>query len=187
MRNRLVVIVLTEDVRTEVGRELERQIRSRAPDARVIYVDPRIAAALSGEVLKAVDQAEAVVAAVYVIPTPGKAIMGATGLTNSVTLSDASGALLQQILDQAAAKTEVLAMGSPYLAKDFSALQNYICAFSNVSVSEIAAVKALFGEIPIHGHLPVTIPNVAERGAGIERPQIIPGGIVHANPQSSQH
>ncbi len=49
-------------------------------------------------------------------------------------------------------------------------MQSYICAFSNVTVSEVAAVKALFGEIPIHGHLPVTIPNIAARGSGIERP-----------------
>ena len=38
------------------------------------------------------------------------------------------------------------------------------------TVSEVAAVKALFGEIPIRGHLPVTIPNVAQRGVGLERP-----------------
>jgi len=34
---------------------------------------------------------------------------------------------------------------------------------SNASVSEIAAVKALFGEIVIHGHLPVSIPNIAAK------------------------
>jgi beta-N-acetylhexosaminidase len=94
--------------------------------------------------------------------------------------------MLQAILDHAADKTAVLAMGSPYLAKDFPAVQNYVCAFSNVSISELAAVKALFGEIPIHGHLPVTIPNIAARGAGIERPQITQG-VLHANPQNPQH
>ena len=39
-------------------------------------------------------------------------------------------------------------MGSPYLARDFSALQSYICAFSNATVSEIAAVKALSEKFP---------------------------------------
>ncbi len=73
MHNHLVVVILTDDVRTEAGRELERQIRLRVPDVHVIYVDPRIAAAMSGDVLKAVDEAQAVVAAVYVIPTAGKA------------------------------------------------------------------------------------------------------------------
>jgi hypothetical protein len=40
---------------------------------------------------------------------------------------------------------------------------------------------ALFGEIAIRGHLPVTIPNVAQRGAGIERPaQVASGGTPDA-------
>jgi beta-N-acetylhexosaminidase len=76
----------------------------------------------------------------------------------------------------------VVAMGSPYIAQDIPAVQNYLCAFSNTSVSEIAAAKALFGEIPIDGHLPVTIPNIAARGAGIERPvQNSSGDISHAH------
>jgi beta-N-acetylhexosaminidase len=111
------------------------------------------------------------VAAVYVVPTAGRiAKADAGGLKNSVGLADASGALLQNILDRSAQKTAVLAMGNPYLAQDFPAVQNYICTFSNATVSEVSAVKALFGEIAIHGHLPVSIPNIAQRGAGIERP-----------------
>jgi beta-N-acetylhexosaminidase len=85
-------------------------------------------------------------------------------------MADATGALLQQVLDRAAEKAVVVAMGNPYLASDFPATQNYMCTFSNASVSESSAVRALFGEIAIRGHLPVTIPNIAQRGAGIERP-----------------
>jgi len=170
VRNNLVVIVLSEDVRTEAGRVLEHQVKARVPNANVIYVDPRIAGAMSDEVLKAVDQASAVVAAVYVVPTAGRiAKADAGGLKNSVGLADASGALLQNILDHAGRKTAVLAMGNPYLAQDFPTVENYICTFSNATVSEISAAKALFGEIPIRGHLPVSIPNIAQRGAGIER------------------
>jgi beta-N-acetylhexosaminidase len=185
VRNSTVVIVLSEDVRTEAGRALERQIKSRIPDANVIYVDPRIAAAMSDDVLKAVDQAQGVIAAVYVVPTAGKAMQGANGLTNSVALNDSSGTLLQKILEHRAEKTAVLAMGNPYLAQDFPAVQNYLCTFSNATVSEISAVKALFGEIAIRGHLPVSIPNVAQRGAGIERqPQVLQGGgSEHAYPK----
>ena len=183
-RNGTVVVVLSEDVRTDVGRVLERAIKVRVPDANVIYVDPRIAAAMSADILKAVDQAQAVIAAVYVVPTAGKAMQGANGLTNSVALNDASGTLLQAILDHAAEKTAVLAMGNPYVAQDFPAIQNYLCTFSNASVSETSAVKALFGEMAIHGHLPVSIPNIAQRGAGIERaPQTAEEGSQHAHAQ----
>ncbi len=171
VRNSTVVVVLSDDVRAEAGRALERQVKTHMPDANIIYADPRTAAAMSEDVLKAVDQAQTVIAAVYVVPTAGKAMQGANGLTNSVALSDASGALLQKILEHAAEKTVVAAMGNPYLAQDFPSVQNYLCTFSNTAVSEISAVKALFGEIPIRGHLPVTIPSVAQRGAGIERPR----------------
>jgi beta-N-acetylhexosaminidase len=173
VHNGTVAIVLSEDVRTDSGRALERAIKARVPDANVTYVDPRIAAAMSSEVLKAVDEAQTVIAAVYVVPTAGKAMKdtkSANGVTNSVALNDASGALLQSILDHAAEKTAVLAMGNPYVAQDFPGIQNYVCTFSNASVSEISAVKGLFGEIAIHGHLPVSIPSIAQRGAGIERP-----------------
>lgn len=187
VHNRLVVVIFSEDVRSEAGRMLERQIRTRVPDANVLYVDSRIAAAMSDDVLKAVEQAEAVISAVYVVPTAGKVVQGANGLGNSLAVPDANGGLLQKVLDHAAEKTIVLAMGNPYLAQDFRSVQNYLCAFSNVAVSEVSAVKALFGEIGIHGHLPVTIPNIAQRGAGIERPaRTAEGGRHHACPQSAR-
>jgi beta-N-acetylhexosaminidase len=185
VRDSTVVIIFSDDMRTEAGRKLERQIRERAPDANVMYVDPRIASVLADDVLKAVDNAKSVIAAVYEVPVAGKMMKGANGVTNSVGLSDASGTLLQKVLDHAAEKTAVLAMGNPYLAQDFPAVQNYLCTFSNATVSEVSAVKALFGEIAIQGHLPVSIPNIAQRGAGIERPALAAqGGSRHADSQN---
>jgi beta-N-acetylhexosaminidase len=170
----VVGVIFSDDVRTESGRVFGREFRARIPDARVIYVDPRIAAGESDDVLKAVDEAQTVVTAVYVIPSAGK-------IGNSMAMADATGTLLQQVLDRAAAKTVVVAMGNPYLASDFPKIENYVCTFSNASVSELGAIKALFGEIAIRGHLPVTIPNVAQRGAGIERPaQVASGGTPNA-------
>jgi len=172
--NQVLAVLFSDDVRTDSGRTFGREFRARIPDARVLYVDPRIAAGMSAEVLKAVDEARTVVAAVYVVPTAGK-------VGNTVAMADATGTLLQQVLDRAAEKTAVVAMGNPYLAADFPKIENYMCTFSNATVSEIGAVKALFGEIAIRGHLPVSIPNIAQRGAGIERPvQVAHGGTQHA-------
>lgn len=161
--NQNLAVLFSDDVRTDSGRAFGREFRARIPDARVIYVDPRIAGGMTDEVLKAVDEAQTVVTGVYVIPTAGK-------IGNSMAMADATGALLQQMLDRAAGKMAVVAVGNPYLATDFPKVETYMCTFSNASVSEVAAVKAMFGEIPIRGHLPVTIPNIAERGAGLERP-----------------
>ena len=167
--NHVVAVLFSDDVRTDSGRAFGREFRARIPDARVLYVDPRIAAGMSDEVLKAVDEAKSVVAAVYVVPVAGK-------VGNSVAMADATGTLLQQLLDRAAGKTAVVAMGNPYLAADFPKIENYMCTFSNASVSEIGVIKALFGEIAIRGHLPVSIPNVAQRGAGLERPVRVASG-----------
>jgi beta-N-acetylhexosaminidase len=169
--NRTVAVIFSDDVRTDSGRAFGRELRARIPDAHVIYVDPRIASGLSDEVLKAVDEARTVIAAVYVIPTAGR-------VGNTIAMADATGVLLQQLLDDAAQKTVVIAMGNPYLAANFPMIENYMCTFSNATVSEVAAVKASFGEIAIRGHLPVSIPNVAQRGAGIER--AASGGPEHA-------
>lgn len=181
VHNRVVAVILSEDLHSDAGRALARQLRTRVPDANVIYVDPRTAAATQDSILRAADEAQAVIAAVFVIPTAGKVIQGPNGVSNSVALADASGNLLENLLNRAAGKTVVLAMGNPYVGSDFPSIQNYICTFSNATVSEVSAIKAVFGEIPIRGHLPVTIPNIAQRGAGIERPAVSArGGSQHA-------
>ncbi len=166
VRNRLVVVIFTDDVRLDAGRVLERQIKSRVPDANVIYTDPDLASAMQPNVLNAVLQAEKVVVAVYAAPVAGRVVQSNGGSRNSVALPGPSADLLHRMLTSAGQKTVVMAMGNPYLARDFPEVQNYLCTFSATPVSEISAVKALFGEMEIHGRLPVTIPGIAPRGTG---------------------
>jgi beta-N-acetylhexosaminidase len=184
VRDRLVTVIVSDDLRTESGHMLEKQILARAPDARVIYLDPKSAKGMSPSVLEAVEGASKVIVAVYTIPTAGKTVRTNGGsMKNSVALDEATSKLLNSILGSAARRTVVLAMGNPYLVQDFPEIENYVCAFSNVSVSETAVVKAIFGEIPVTGRLPVTIPAVASRGEGLERRvQISSGGTLHAQP-----
>jgi beta-N-acetylhexosaminidase len=61
-------------------------------------------------------------------------------------------------------------MGNPYLLRSFSNVAAYLAAFSTVRPSEVAAVRALWGEIEIRGHLPVTIPGLAAYGDGFRVP-----------------
>jgi len=157
----LLVIILCDSLRADDGRVLERQIRIRAPDALVVYVDPHVAAARSNAVLQAVDRAQQVVVAVYVVPSAARTRTVARGQKNSASLPDSTAKLLGEILARATEKTAVLAMGTPYLTEDFPTIQNYICTFSNATVSEISAARALFGEIPSPGHLPVNISNTS--------------------------
>ena len=166
----LLVIILCDNRHGEDGRVLERQIRKRSPDARVVYIDPRVAAARSDEVLSAADRALQVVVGVYVVPSAARSRTVARGQKNSASLPDSTAKLLSRILARATEKTAVLAMGTPYLTEDFPTIQNYICTFSNATVSEISAARALFGEIPIPGHLPVNLSNASLPDKRIARP-----------------
>jgi beta-N-acetylhexosaminidase len=156
----LLVIVLCDNVRTEDGRVLGREIRTRRPDAKLIYVDPGITGERSDELLHAVDRAQAVVVPVYIVPSAARSMKVGRRSKHPASLPDSTSALLEKILLRAAQRTLVLAMGSPYLTDDFPAIQNYICTFSNATVSEISAARALFGEIPIRGHMPVRLANI---------------------------
>ena len=161
----LLVLVFTDDVRSENGRELVREIRARVPDARIFFIDDAMASALAPRVLGAASHAERIVAALYVIPSAGRAVAPAAGIeaTGSPALPQGSAALLASVLRDASAKTAVVALGNPYLIAQYPAVQNYVCTFSNAPVSELSAVKFLFGEMPARGHLPITIPGVADR------------------------
>ena len=64
----------------------------------------------------------------------------------------------------------LVALGNPYLLRDFPDVAAYLATFSTVPQSEAAAVRALFGEFDIRGHLPVTIPGAAQYGEGLEAP-----------------
>ena len=135
-----------------------------------MYVDIRTAVGLTQPVMDAVEKAQKIIVAIYEVPVSGKVVPGTPGDGNSTAVQSSSATLLQKVLQAAAGKTVVAAMGSPYVVSQFPEIQTYLCTFSNMHVSEISAVKAMFGEIPMTGHMPVTIPNIAVRGAGLNSP-----------------
>jgi beta-N-acetylhexosaminidase len=161
---RVVAIIMTDSIHGPWGRTFELALKARRADATVFYVDNSVATALAAPIFQAVKDAEKVVVAAYASPVAGKQVMVNGKLVNTVGLEQASGQLLMQVLDLAADKTVVVALGSPYLAQSYGAVQNYLCTYSNATTSELSAVKALFGELTPHGKLPVTLPGIAERG-----------------------
>jgi len=156
-----LVLIFTPDLRSDAGWVLEKEIRARAANVKVMYIDPHNATFLAQPVMDAVEQAQVVIAAAYLAPQAGAP-------TNTSVLQNGQETLLQSVVEKAADKTVVVAMGNPYIAQQLPQVQTYICTFSDAEVSERSAVRALFGEIPMPGRLPVTIPNIASRGSGLE-------------------
>src|SRR5262249_48976770 len=59
--------------------------------------------------------------------------------------------------------------GNPYTATFLVDVPAIVLTYDFYDRAERSAVKALAGESPIAGKLPITLPGVAERGSGIER------------------
>lgn len=164
----IVAVVITDDVRSDYGRVFEIELRHRARGTKVYFVDGAIAGGMTPEIIEAVKQAQKVVVAAYVVPTAAKQTVVNGQVTNTVGLNDATGTLMQQLLEAAGPKTAVIAMGNPYLAMNFPGVETYVCTYSNAPTSERSAVKLLFGEMQVKGKLPVTLPGIADRGFGLE-------------------
>jgi beta-N-acetylhexosaminidase len=64
----------------------------------------------------------------------------------------------------------LVSLGNPYLLRDFPDVASYAATFSTTNTSELAAAKAILGQIPIRGKLPVSIPGIAKAGEGIDVP-----------------
>jgi beta-N-acetylhexosaminidase len=62
----------------------------------------------------------------------------------------------------------LIALGNPYMLRNFPKVTAYLATFSTVAPSEIAAARAVLGEIDLTGRLPVTIPGQAAYGEGIQ-------------------
>ncbi len=73
--------------------------------------------------------------------------------------SDLSADMAQLVRDLAGGEAPVVAVSfnSPYLVAQFPAIAGYACAYGPLEDSQRAAVRALCGEIPFAGRLPVEL------------------------------
>jgi beta-N-acetylhexosaminidase len=62
-----------------------------------------------------------------------------------------------------------VSFGSPYLLDYFPSISSYLIAWSTGVESQRAAAQALAGQIPITGHLPVSLPPYHTIGEGVTR------------------
>lgn len=138
------------------------ELRRRAETADIMRLAPDFTEARAQEVLKRAAGADAVIAALFVRAVSGKGTVG---------MPANQAALLKQL---AASGKPVIAIsfGNPYLIRAFPEVGTYLCAYSTADASERAAVRAIFGEVPVSGRLPVTIPGIAPLGTGPERPAV---------------
>jgi beta-N-acetylhexosaminidase len=150
-------VVMPETRYSAEGQAFTQEVRKRTPAATVASIDPSMQLEAVDAAVGNLQSCPSYVIAAYSSVMSGRGAVGLAGeLPRAVQTLAASG------------KPVILvAMGNPYLLRNFSNVAAYLATFSTVRPSEIAAVKALWGEIAISGHLPVTIPELAKYGDGI--------------------
>ena len=164
----VVAVIFSDRPRgSDGGRAFASELRKRALDATVFFVDPSNSSYVFDNVMAAVRDACSVIAVAESVPNPRRTTEGRAG--GSVGLNTGPMQLLTEMVKTAGTKTIVVAFGNPYTGGSIPGIQTYMCTYSNTAVSASSLARALFGEISIHGRLPVSIPNLAPRGTGLDR------------------
>jgi beta-N-acetylhexosaminidase len=148
------LIVITELRISQLGQRTIQEFRRRAPNLKVVSVD-------TGLPLAALEATAGDISAC-------SAIVVGSFASVSADLKDVKPFLT--LLSSSAVPMVLLPFENPYLLTSVPNATAFLTTFSSAQPSEIAAVKALFGEIPITGHTPVSIPGFAQLGDGIQLP-----------------
>jgi beta-N-acetylhexosaminidase len=157
-------LTLAESRASSEGLEFAQEVHRREKAAQVFQVDASMPAPSLDAVVQKTAECEsfAVAAFASVAAYRGDMVLG----------GDFPGML--DALFATGKPVVLVALGNPYLVRSFPKAAAFLLTFSTVPLSETAAVKALFGAIPIRGHLPVSIPGVAKIGDGMELPAAAP-------------
>jgi beta-N-acetylhexosaminidase len=155
------------------GRVFVPELKKRFPDATAIEVTDRTTAAEMDLIRALARRSDAVVAATYVRVAAGSGRMG---------LSPAQISLLEQLAADEGRPMATVAFGSPYVGDLAAKVPAVLLTYEYGDAPEAAAVRAVCGEAPIGGKLPVTIPGLFPAGHGLERAAIAPGAPIASPP-----
>jgi beta-N-acetylhexosaminidase len=148
------------------GRVFVPELKKRFADVTAVEVSDRTTAAEMDLLRALARRSEAVVAATYVRIASSSGRMG---------LGEAQVGLLERLAGDATKPFVAVAFGSPYVGDVAPKVPALLLAYEWTDAPEAAAVRALCGEAPIGGKLPVTIPGLFPAGHGLERAATAPG------------
>ena len=158
--DRSCLFVLLESRYSQQGRQMIQELRARNRKLEVRTLDPFSPESELADSVKVSAACDATVVAAWV--TAG-AYRGNIALPGNL-------AEFVNALTAGPSPVVLVSFGNPYLLRSFPKVAAYMAMFSTVPISETSAVKALFGEIGITGHMPVSIPGFAKAGDGIQIP-----------------
>jgi len=156
----LVVVITDREWGYQFQQNIRDEISKRIPVVRTALIDARTTQQAFQQIINRVDTAQAVVVGTFV---------RWGSYRGTVSLPDSTAKLLDGLFE-GDRPMSVIAFGSPYLLRQIPEVPSYLCAYQTDPLAVSAAVRALFGEIPLSATLPVSIPGFYDVGVGISKP-----------------
>jgi len=158
------LITLSENRHGQQGLRLIEEMKKRAPNMTATALDPGMSPADLDQVAQKSAGCGQIIVAAFV---------SVAAYRGNVALAGSFPDFLNGLL---AGKVPVTlaSLGNPYLARNFPNAAAYLTTYSPTPSSEASLAKVLFGEIPLTGRLPITIPGFAKLGDGIQLPAVHP-------------
>src|SRR6185312_11956424 len=140
------------------GKIFGSDIRSAVPGARVIKISPATSASDLDSVTRQVSGADRVIVAAYVRRIEGS---GRPAVPPHIA----------RWIDTLARKEKVVAvaLGNPYLIRQFPSVSTYLVTYGVGDALERAAAAVILGRASATGTTPVSLPGFFKRGDGLRR------------------
>jgi beta-N-acetylhexosaminidase len=153
---RVLSIVYADDYDPLTGRTFQNTLRGALPDLRTLTIDANADVEDIRRLAVLADSAEVVLFSPYIRVQAAKADLAIpTGVAEAIN----AVAVRKPVV--------VTAFGNPYVLTQFPNISTYVLAWGQWDVSQRAAARALLGQIPIQGKLPIDIPPYHRLGEGI--------------------
>ncbi|MBV8552433.1 MAG: hypothetical protein JOY54_14110 [Acidobacteriaceae bacterium] len=152
--------IMSEDEFSTRGQMLADELKRHVPNLPVYVAHSSMPGDLLAAIAAQTAACQRIYAAGFVTVAAGRGNVALEGGLNTFLKS----------LEHGPAPVALISLGNPYLLRDFPDVAAYAATFSTAATSEIAAAKAILGEIAIGGKMPVSIPGLAKIGDGLDVP-----------------
>jgi beta-N-acetylhexosaminidase len=155
---RVVVVEYMPETELRAGKIFGGDMRAALPGTRVLKVSPATSVADLDSITRQAKGVDRVIVAAYVRRMEGS---GRPAMPPHIA----------KWIDELARKEKVIvvALGNPYLIRQFPNVSTYLVTYGVGDALESAAAAAVLGRAPITGTVPVSLPGFFARGDGIKR------------------
>ncbi|HEX7052061.1 MAG TPA: glycoside hydrolase family 3 N-terminal domain-containing protein [Longimicrobiales bacterium] len=154
--HRVLSIVYTDDVDPFAGRAFQAGLRERFAEVQGARLDRSAPPARLDSLRVAADSADVVFVSLFIRVVDRK---------GGLAVPEPVAALVRDIA--ARRPTIVTSFGNPYVVSQFPNIGTYVLAWGGAAVSQRAAARALTGQAPVTGALPISIPPDIRVGTGV--------------------